>query len=61
VKTTNQLADLDINDTKDIERKKPDTKFCTGWNWLMLEPSGMLLRTIMNIKILQTEGNFSHT
>jgi hypothetical protein len=61
MKTRNQLADLDINNKKDIEREKPGMKFCIGLNWLMVEPSGVLLRTIMNLRILQTAGNFSHT
>jgi len=46
---------------KDTEREKPDMKICTGSNWLMVEPSGVLLRTIMNLRILETAGNFSHT
>jgi len=36
-------------------------KVCTGLKWLMVEPSGVLLRMIMNLRILQTAGNFSHT
>ena len=61
MKTRNQLADLDINDKKDIEREKPGMKVCIGSNWLMVEPSGVLLRTIMDLRILQMAGNFSHT
>jgi hypothetical protein len=59
VKTRNQLVDLDINHTKDTEREKPGMKACIGSNWLMVEPSGVLLRTITNFRILQKAGNFS--
>ena len=59
--TRNQLADPDINEKKDTEMEKPDMKVCTGSNWLMVEPSGVILRTITNLRIPQTAENFSPT
>jgi len=47
--------------TTKTEREKPNMKICIGWKWFVVEPSGVLLRTIMNFRILQTAGNFSHT